>query len=116
MSDVLTAKFKGWGYRELGMAAELLDTYSDHPVQWLDGDTLTVNFNLNSGIVFLSDEEYAVGVLEEGATKEKNRIVQLFNCPQCGYENTQKGALVEGKDFEKYDGYCSAECAGEDEE
>jgi hypothetical protein len=105
MSDMLTVDFSGWGYREMGEAAELLDAYTDNPVEFLDSSSITVNFNMNSGMVFLSDEEYNVGVMEN------KKVVQLFSCAQCGYEGTQAYALHDDHDFEKYKGCCSAECA-----
>jgi hypothetical protein len=68
------------------------------------GDGITLNFNLNSGYVFLSDEDYNVGVLED------KELVQFYNCPQCGFEGTQSQAIDEGKDFVAHNGYCSKEC------
>jgi len=110
MSDIFTANFAGWGYRELEMAAELLEAFSDRPVRFLDQSTLTVNISMSSGKVFLSDEDYNVGVMEEG------KLVQFYSCPNCDYEGTQDDAKYDDKDFEKYKGYCSAECSGEDED
>ena len=105
MNTVVIADFSHFGFRELQDAAALLVAYADHKgdTDFL-GDDLTVNFNTYSGIVFLSDAEYNVGVLKNGV------IVQFFSCMQCGYEGTQEDTLIDDKDFVTYNGYCSKAC------
>ena len=104
--EIVTNDLSKFGYRELAEAGELLKEYADKPADFLS-DGLTINFNPNSGYVFLSDEDYNVGVMTaEG-------IVQFFSCPQCGYEGTNEEAEAEGKSFIKYSGYCSSECEEE---
>ncbi len=105
MNPVITADFSQFGIRELTFAQLLLKAYAERGADFL-GCGLTVNFNTHSGYVFLSDEDYNVGVLDE--TEEY--IVQFYSCPQCGYEGTQQEAVDNGCDFVKNDGYCSKKC------
>jgi len=105
MKTLITADFSQFGIRELIFAQLLLKAYAEQGAEFL-GFGLTVNFNINSGYVFLSDDDYNVGVLDE--TEE--HIVQFYTCPQCGYEGTQHDAISEEKDFGAFEGYCSEEC------
>lgn len=105
MDNIVTVDYSKFGYRELEIAGKLLALYAEGGVDFL-GDGLTVNFNTQSGYVFLSDEDYNVGVLNW----DKTAIVQLFSCFECSYEGTQEDALDEGRDFVNYKGFCSKEC------
>lgn len=106
MNEVVTVDYSKFGYRELEIAGKLLALYAEGRINFLSNG-LTVNFNIQSGYVFLSDEDYNVGVLNWDGTA----IVQFFSCFQCGYEATQDDALDEDKDFATYNGFCSKECA-----
>ena len=101
--EIVTTDLSKYGYKELVEAGELLNAYAENGSEFL-GDGLTLNFNMNSGYVFLSDEDYNVGVLEG------HKVVQFFSCPQCGFEATQEDAKAEEKDFEAHNGYCSQSC------
>jgi hypothetical protein len=103
MQDIVTTDLSEYGYKELAEAGELLKAYGDDGAEFLN-DGITLNFNTYSGIVFLSDSDYNVGVLEDG------HLVQFYNCPYCGNEGTQNDGLENGWDFEKHEGYCSAKC------
>ncbi len=103
--DIVTADFSRFGARELITAARLLELYAEKGADFL-GDQVSVSFNVYSGYVFLTDEDYNVGLLDSA----KEQIVQFFSCPECGYEGTQEEALEEGKDFYKHEGFCSFEC------
>ena len=103
--DIVTADFSKFGYVDLRLAVQLLQVYSEKGADFL-GQGLTVNLNTNSGYVFLSDEDYTVGVLNYKGTA----IVQFYSCPECGYENTQEEAEFEEKDFIRFEGFCSKEC------
>ena len=80
-NTIVTCDLSKFGYRELSEASELLKLYSDNPSDFL-GDGITLNLNMNSGIVFLSDEDYNVAIEEDG------KLEQFFNCPECGNEGT----------------------------
>jgi hypothetical protein len=99
MNNIISCDLSLFGYRELGEAAELLKAYADHGAEFL-GDGITLNFNTYSGYVFLSDEDYNVGMLGEDG-----KIHQWFSCLECGTEG-----FAEDGEFEKYDGYCSKYC------
>lgn len=99
-----TMDLKGFGYMELDQAKEILNALQEHGSPDFMTDGLQIMFNQNSGSVFLTDEDFNVAVLSG------DELVQFYNCPMCGYENTQEDALSDGKDFEKYNGYCSQSC------
>lgn len=100
---VHTANFEKWGFKELSEGADLLKLYAKTGCDFLT-DGITLNFNDSSSKVFLSDEDFNVGVEEDG------KLVQFFSCPECGFEGTASEAKDEGKDFEEYQGSCSKEC------
>lgn len=110
MTDLVTADLSTFGNRELMIASDLLRAYAENRADFL-GDNITLNFNSNSGYVFLSDEDYRVGVLAD----DENKVIQFYSCAQCGYEGTQADALEDNHDFEKNDGYCSKKCRKENE-
>jgi hypothetical protein len=105
MDYIVTTDISQFGYIELETAGKLLSLYSEYGCEFLT-EGLTLNFNQQSGYVFLSDTEYHVGVLDESEA----HIVQFFTCSECGYEGTQESAAEEGKDFVVNSGYCSERC------
>ena len=82
--DVVTADLSKFGNREIKEAIELLTEYLENPLDCL-GDGLTLNFNCNSGYVFLSDEDLNVGMLNG------EKLEQFFNCSECGREGFKEG-------------------------
>lgn len=78
-----TRDLSKFGMRELAIAGDLLREYSNNTCDFLT-DGVTVEFNPNSGVVFLTDDDFNVGVLEEG------NLVQFFSCPECGEEGTEE--------------------------
>ena len=78
-SDIVTSDLSRFGYRELKMAAQLLAAYCDNPPDFL-GDQLTVMLNTHSGYVFLTDEDFNVGMMNGEA------LEQHHSCPECGSE------------------------------
>ncbi len=97
--------FKGWGYREMCLASELLAYFEEHSrPDFIEGD-ICLGFNSGSGYVYMYGDEGGVGIMENG------EIVEFYSCPECGYEGTQWEAVQEGlKNFEDHNGYCSSEC------
>lgn len=106
MNWLFTNDFSRFGYRELEISGKLLAILSKGEIDYLV-EGITLNFNANSGLVFLSDVDYNVGVLDDTETK----IIRFYSCQECGYEGTQQVALEEGKDFTINEGFCSKECA-----
>jgi len=80
MSDV-TKDLTQFGYRELGMAGDLLKaikTDKDKTEYLYNG--VELQFNPNSGNVFLSDEDYNVAMMNG------DDLEDFFSCPICGHE------------------------------
>ena len=65
-----------FGYRELELAAELLA----HVKEADSNGGLAIEFNPNSGNVFLVDEDYRVWMMSDG------KLAEFFSCPECGHE------------------------------
>lgn len=98
-----TQDISKFGIREKLEAGNLLKAYGENGAEFLT-DGVTVEFNPNSGMVFLVDEDFNVAVLDG------DKLVQFFNCPQCGNEGTD-----EDYPFTKHEGYCSKQCQKENE-
>lgn len=101
--DTVTNDLTRFGMQELDEAADLLKAYANNGCDFL-GDGVQVWFNTMSGYVFLSDEDYNVGLLED------EKIARHYSCPECGNEGTQKTGAENGWDFEGCNGYCSKVC------
>lgn len=80
----ITQDLEKFGNIELKIASELLSALAEiNTKSNFFGEGLTLNFNTGSGYVFLSDEDFNVGVMEEG------KLVQFFTCSECGWEGTK---------------------------
>jgi len=76
-----TRDISKFGHRERQEAAELLKLYgSRNDESSLEGG-VNVEFNPNSGHVFLVDEDYNVAMEFEG------KLVDWVYCPDCGFED-----------------------------
>lgn len=104
--SIVTKDLSGFGYRELDMAGDLLKAYAECGTDFL-GDNVTLNFNPYSGNVFLSDEDYHVGMINDNG-----ELREWHCCPYCGKEGFDGDEHYTGIQlkFSKYDGYCSKEC------
>ena len=78
-NSVVTADLSQWGNRELHLAVDLLNAYMKQGADFLD-DGITLNFNTNSGCVFLCDEDFRVGMMN------RDKLEEWFTCPVCGWE------------------------------
>lgn len=74
-----TQDLSKFGLVELDEAGTLLKEYANNS-SVLDGSEVHVEFNPNSGNVFLVDEEYNVAMMN-GDTLEL-----WYSCPYCGHE------------------------------
>ena len=90
-----TRDLSKFGYRELEMAGQLLTHLKDIDA----GDGLTVEFNPNSGKVFLVDDDFRVWMMLG------DRIEEFFSCPECGNEGFKQ-------DFTKGGTYAGCVCDG----
>lgn len=77
--QIITTDLSRFGMRELNMAAQLLAAYCESPPIFL-GDGVTVMLNMHSGHVFLTDENFAVAMMNGDA------LEQFHSCPECGNE------------------------------
>jgi len=91
-----TQDFGKFGYIELAEAGKLLTEYANNP-NVLEGDGIKVEFNPNSGNVFLVDEDFNVAMMN-GDTLER-----WYNCPYCGHEGFLEDMDHEPKDHECID-------------
>lgn len=81
MNDSITTDLARFGFREIEMLRDLLDSWVKHGLPE-DFEQTGVNpmFNMNSGNVFLTNEELQVAMMN-GDTLES-----FYSCPECGYE------------------------------
>lgn len=92
---VVTCDLSRFGYRELQEAAKLLTAYcEDASTTFFLGDGVQLCFNTNSGYVFLTDEDYNVGMLNDDG-----KISQWHNC-SCGHEGFIEDMRHEPQDDE----------------
>lgn len=82
MSSENTRDIAKFGNRERDIAGKLLQLA--YKAEFLSYG-VAIEFNPNSGMVFLVDEDYNVGVLNEDETE----VVQFITCSECGYEGTK---------------------------
>lgn len=98
---VNTRDLAKFGHRERAIAGELLSTlFTGNDNAVLLGDVgIAVEFNLNSAMVFLVDEDGNVAVMED------DKLVDFLSCPTCGNEGT-KSDMLNDRSFEKADDCC----------
>lgn len=102
-----------FGYRMLDMAADLLKlasngsygfaTQADYDA-FQNSDTLQLEFNPNSGFVFLSDADFQVFM-----ENNDGKLEQFMTCMECGAEGFKSEILLD------QEGMCDA-CAEEKSE
>lgn len=81
MNDqIVTSDLAEFGYRELGMAGDLLKAFAENPPEWL-GEGVRVYMNKNSGCVFLASEDDG-----EVAMMNGEKLDRWHSCPDCGWE------------------------------
>lgn len=79
-----TRDLSKFGYRELALAGQLLTALGsprDNDTNQLDVG-VCVEFNPESAMVFLVDEDFNVAVMEG------DKLVDFLSCPNCGTEGT----------------------------
>ena len=86
-----TQDLSKFGYIELKEAAELLTAYADHQPDWL-GNDISIEFNPNSGCVFMVDEDYNTAMMSG------DELAQWHNCPECGTGGFLDDMIEYGKD------------------
>jgi hypothetical protein len=100
-----TRDLSKFGLREIGIAAELLTKYADGRSSWASAEDelsrdIAVEFNPNSGEVFLVDEDYRVAMVNDN-----RKLENWVNCFNCGAGGFRSELPLDG------DGNC-AKCKG----
>jgi hypothetical protein len=82
-NNYVEIKFEGFGWRELREALKLLTAYleKDNTRLFSGQADVTIGFNMNSGYVFLIDDEYNCAMLNG------DNLEDWIVCPECGEEN-----------------------------
>jgi hypothetical protein len=73
-----TQDLSKFGIRELKIARDLLSAYLENPD--ILGNGVAIEFNPNSGCVFLVDEDYDVAMMNG------EKLENWLDCPNCGNE------------------------------
>ena len=103
LDNMNTQNLSNFGYRELAMASDLLRALAENEWRSEDdvlGNEIRLEFNPESGCVFLTDEDCRVATLNDRGELE-NRL----SCGECGQE-----ALPSRVAFSDYHNLCEA-CA-----
>lgn len=80
--EMYTEDLSKFGYRELETLRDILDSYLNHGVpQGFNDHSMRPAFNMNSGYVFLINEDYDVLMLDDD-----KKLQYHLNCPECGNE------------------------------
>ena len=80
-----------FGPQELKTAAELRTAYCQTSPDFL-GDGTQIEFNMDSGYVFLIDEESNIGMMNG------DDLEQWLKCPECGTEGFLEDMIEKGRD------------------
>lgn len=81
MMITTTTDIARFGYRELEMLRDTLNAWLDHGLpDDFEHKEVVPMFNLNSGYVFLTNEECQVAMLCG------NKLESFYSCPECGRE------------------------------
>jgi uncharacterized protein YbaR (Trm112 family) len=80
--DIVTHDFSKFGKVEIEEACQLLQAYlNKNRTKYLASQNITIEFNTQSGYVFLSDNDCNTAMLNE-----KHELVDFLVCPECGQE------------------------------
>ena len=85
MDEIYTEDLSQFDNRELGIAGRLLSTFAIQRPDFL-GDDISLKCNMVSGVVFLVDECFNVGVLLDVKEGDPDKIGQFIKCPICNTE------------------------------
>ncbi len=76
-----TTDMSKFGHRELEELRNILNAWMDKGLPTdFSGDGVHAMFNMNSGNVFLTNEDYQVAMLCDG------ELESFYSCPECGCE------------------------------
>jgi len=76
-----TTDLAKFGMREINELKDILTAWVDKGLPHdFNGDGVHPMFNLNSGNVFLTNEDYQVAMMTDG------ELESFYSCPECGFE------------------------------
>jgi hypothetical protein len=102
MHETITTDLSKFGWRGWELLRDILNAMLEHGVpEDFDGDGMKPMFNMNSGNVFLTNDEHQVAMMN-GESLES-----FYSCPECGYEGFM--ADMEAVD----DGYGAKQCCAD---
>lgn len=87
-----TEDLADFGFRELKEAGKLLTAISNGLPDDFDDQGIKIGFNLNSGYVFLTNENYDVAMVDD-----KGELYSFYSTPYEGVEGSLED-LIEGYD------------------
>ena len=100
MDDIVTSDMGKFGLREIEMAKELMTAWVEQGLpEDFDQDGAKVAMNMNSGYVFLTNDEYQVAMMNGDV------LESFYSCPECDAEGFAEDVGWDGKH-----GVCS-ECS-----
>lgn len=96
-----TKDLSQFGFREIKMASELLNAYVlsyNDDIRDSLTDGITIEFNQDSGKVFLVDNEFNVAMMND------DKLELWYNCSYCGHEGFKEDMLhgLENKECIEY--------------
>lgn len=81
MNQITTTDLNDFGTRELEMLRDILNAMlKDGIPEDFEGKNIVPMLNLNSGNVFLTNDEFQVCMMNG------DKLESWYNCPECGYE------------------------------
>lgn len=93
--EIVTSDFAKFGSRERCMAEALLSTWNKYGLpEDFEDNKVTIAMNMNSGFVFLTNEDYQVALMNG------DKLESFYNCPYCGHEGFLEDMWHEPKDKE----------------
>lgn len=93
MNEITTTDFAKFGYRERKMAEELLRAWNDNGLpENFDDEGVTIMMNMNSGNVFLTNENCDVAMMNG------DELESWYFCPYCGHEGFAEDMQHEPED------------------
>ena len=105
MEKTVTSDLADFGGRERKMAEELLRAWREQGLpEYFDDNGVTVNMNMNSGYVFLSNSDYQVAMMNG------DKLESFYSCFECGNEG-----FADEIDWSVEQGLCG-DCKTEEEE
>lgn len=87
-----TRDLMDFGYRELDIAGDLLKTVKTNKDKSSLCNQVAIEFNPQSGEVFLLDEDYNVAMMNGEFLED------FLNCPHCGFEGFSEDIMLQGEE------------------